>query len=93
MMDVLRRSWVIALLLWTAVLVSAAGAVWTRHRARELFVEFEQLKREQQRLDAAWSAWQLELSWRSQHANVERAARQRLQMTTPDPTTIEVVTP
>lgn len=92
MMSALRRSWVIAMLLWAAVLVSAAGAVWTRHRARELFVELEQLNRDRVRLDGTWSQWQLELSSLSQHARVERTARQR-GMTTPDPVMIQVVPP
>jgi cell division protein FtsL len=87
------RSWPIALLLWCAVLASAAGAVWTRHRARELFVELEQLNRERDQLDVAWGQKQLELSSWSQHAQVENTARRRLGMTVPDPAAIQVVLP
>ena len=30
-------------LLWAAALASAAGAIYSKHRARELFVELERL--------------------------------------------------
>jgi cell division protein FtsL len=93
MIAALKRPWTIALLLWCAVLVSAAGAVWTRHRARELFVELEQLNRERHHLDVAWGQWQLEQSFGLQHAQVESVARRRLGMTMPDPAAIQVVLP
>jgi cell division protein FtsL len=93
MMERLRNPWTIALLLWCAVLVSAAGAVWTRHRARELFVELEQLNRDKHRLEVSWGQLQLEQSSWSQHAHVESTARRRLDMTTPDPAAIQVVMP
>jgi cell division protein FtsL len=89
----LKRPWTIALLLWCLVLVSAAGAVWTRHRSRELFVELEQLNRDRHRLDVAWGQWQLEQSFWSQHAQVESTARRRLGMSNPDPAAIQVVLP
>ncbi|HWL63514.1 MAG TPA: cell division protein FtsL [Steroidobacteraceae bacterium] len=93
MVSVLKRPWTVVLLLWCAVLVSATGAVWTRHRARELFVELEQLNRDKHALDVAWGQWQLEQSFWSQHAQVESTARRRLGMTMPDPVAIQVVLP
>ena len=38
-MSVQRRQWVLLVTLWFAVLASAAGAIYTSHRAREQFVE------------------------------------------------------
>lgn len=93
MMASLRRPWVIVLLLWCAVLVSAAGNIWTRHRARELFVELEQLNRERRDLDVTWGQLQIEQGYWSQHALVENTARRRLEMVTPDPAAIQVVLP
>ncbi len=93
MMGTLRNSWLVLLVLWFAVLVSAAGAVWTRHRARELFVELEQLNRDRQQLDVTWGQLQLEQSYWSQHAQVESTARRRLDMRMPDPAAIQVVLP
>ncbi|HUG72695.1 MAG TPA: cell division protein FtsL [Steroidobacteraceae bacterium] len=93
MMAALNRSWVVALLLWCAVLLSATGAIWTRHRARELFVELETLNRDRHRLDVTRGELQLEQSYWSQHAQIENTARRRLTMTAPDPAAIQVVLP
>jgi cell division protein FtsL len=93
MMASLKKPWTIALLLWCAVLASAAGVVWSRHRARELFVELEQLNRQRDGLDVTWGQLQIEQSFLSQQARVESTARQRLRMLQPDPVTIQVVLP
>jgi cell division protein FtsL len=93
MMAALNRSWVVALLLWCAVLLSATGAIWTRHRARELFVELETHNRDRHRLDVTRGELQLEQSYWSQHAQIENTARRRLAMTAPDPAAIQVVLP
>ncbi len=89
----LRQCWIAALLLWCAVLGSAAAAVYTRHRSRELFVELEKLHRERDQLDIAWGQLQLEQSAWSAHAFVERVATRRLNMGVPDASRIRVVSP
>jgi cell division protein FtsL len=88
-----RYRWVIVALLWFAVLGSAAGAVYTRHRSRELFVELERMHAQRDRLDVEWGQLQLEQSAWSTHAFVERVATSRLKMVTPDPARIRVVKP
>jgi cell division protein FtsL len=88
-----RNLWVATLLLWCGVLVSAASAVYTRHRARELFVQLETLNRQSDNLDIEWGQLQLEQSTWSTHAFVERVASTRLHMATPDPALIQVVQP
>jgi cell division protein FtsL len=88
-----RNLWVAAIVLWCGVLVSAAGAVYTRHRARELFVQLEALNRQSDNLDIEWGQLQLEQSTWSTHAFVERVASTRLHMATPDPALIQVVQP
>ena len=80
-------------LLWVAVLGSAAGAIWCRHRARELFVELEQLEARRDDLQIEWGQLQLEQSAWSTHAFVERVASTRLRMATPPPKEIEIVAP
>jgi cell division protein FtsL len=92
-MSGLRQPWIAAMLLWLAVLGSAAGAVYTRHRSRELFVELEKLHRERDQLDIAWGQLQLEQSAWSAHAFVERVATRRLNMGVPDASRIQVVGP
>jgi len=78
-------------LLWVLTLGSAAGAVWCKHRARELFVELETLNARRDNLDIEWGQLQLEQSAWSSHAFVERVANTRLHMALPPPKEIEIV--
>jgi cell division protein FtsL len=78
-------------LLWILTLGSAAGAVWCKHRARELFVELEALNARRDNLDIEWGQLQLEQSAWSSHAFVERVASTRLHMAQPPPKEIEIV--
>jgi cell division protein FtsL len=80
-------------LLWSLVLVSAAAAVYTKYRARELFVELERLNSGRDELDAEWGRLQLEASAWSTYAFVERVASERLHMSIPDSRDIEIVPP
>jgi cell division protein FtsL len=78
-------------LLWVATLGSAAGAIWCKHRARELFIELEALDARRDNLDIEWGQLQLEQSAWSSHAFVERVASTRLHMALPPPKEIEIV--
>ena len=80
-------------LLWCAVLGSAAGAIWSKYRARELFVSLERLRSDRDALDAEWGRLQLEQSAWSTYAFVERVANERLHMSIPDPHDIEILAP
>ena len=80
-------------LLWGAVLASAAGAVYSKYRARELFVELEHLNGGRDELDAEWGRLQLEQSAWSTYAFVERVASERLHMNIPDSRDIEILSP
>jgi len=88
-----RTLWVLVPLLWLAVLGSAAGAIYTKHRARELFVELERLNRARDGLETEWGQLQLEQSAWSTHAFVESVASGKLGMALPKPVEIEVVSP
>ena len=89
-----RRVLLIAVpLLWVAVLGSAAGAIWCKHRARELFVELESLHARRDNLEIEWGQLQLEQSAWSTHAFVERVASTKLRMAMPPPKEIEIVMP
>jgi cell division protein FtsL len=80
-------------LLWCAVLVSAAGAVYAKYRARALFVQLEHLSSNRDELDADWGRLQLEESAWSTYAFVERIATERLHMISPDAHDIQIVGP
>ncbi|MEY2854539.1 MAG: cell division protein FtsL [Pseudomonadota bacterium] len=85
--------WLALAVLWLATLGSAAGAVYAKHRSRELFVELERLHSQRDNLEIQWGQLQLEQSAWSTHAFVERVATTRLNMSSPDPARIQVVGP
>ena len=80
-------------LLWLATLGSAAGAIWCKHRAREMFVQLEALNAQRDNLAIEWGQLQLEQSAWSTHAFVERVASTKLHMAMPPPKEIEIVSP
>ncbi len=80
-------------LLWVVALISAAGAIYCKHRARALFVELETLNGRRDNLEIEWGQLQLEQSAWSTHAFVERVASAKLHMALPPPKEIEIVRP
>jgi len=85
--------WIGLPLLWIAVLVSAAAAVYCKHRARELFVELEHLNSGRDELEAEWGRLQLEQSAWSTYAYVENVANTRLHMRIPATNEVEMPSP
>ncbi|MFM1885345.1 MAG: hypothetical protein RL026_502 [Pseudomonadota bacterium] len=83
----------LACVMWALALACCLWAVHTRHRARELFVELEQLNRQRDVLDIEWGQLQLEQSTWSSHAWVEQVAVERLRMAQPRPVDIQVMRP
>ena len=79
--------------LWVGALGSAAGAIYCKHRAREMFVELEQLNARRDNLEIEWGQLQLEQSAWSTQAFVERVASTKLHMAMPPPKEIEIVAP
>ena len=79
--------------LWLAALGSAAGAIYCKHRARELFVQLERLNGQRDNLQIEWGQLQLEQSAWSTQAFVERVASTKLHMAMPPPKEIQVVMP
>ena len=89
-----RATLIIAMpLLWLAALGSAAGAIYCKHRARQMFVELEALNARRDNLEIEWGQLQLEQSAWSTHAFVERVASAKLRMAMPPPKQIEIVAP
>jgi cell division protein FtsL len=80
-------------LLWVGTLASAAGAIWCKHRARQLFVQLEALNARRDNLEIEWGQLQLEQSAWSTHAFVERVASTKLRMALPPPKEIEIIAP
>ncbi len=81
------------MLLWLAVLGSAAAVVYVKHEARTLFVALEKLSAERDRLNIEWGRLQLEQSAWSAHGFVEQVASRQLHMTLPSATEVKIVQP
>jgi cell division protein FtsL len=79
--------------LWLSVLGSSVQVIYARHKAREVFVRLEQLNAERDSLDMDWGRLQLEQSYWSSHAFVERVANAKLQMTLPQMRDVRIVRP
>ena len=84
---------IVVSVLWVGALGSAAGAIYCKHRARQMFVELEQLNARRDNLEIEWGQLQLEQSSWSTQAFVERVATTKLHMTMPPPKEIEIVAP
>jgi cell division protein FtsL len=79
--------------LWLGVLASAAGVIYSRHRARVLFVHLEKLNGDRDALEMEWGRLQLEQSAWSSNAFVERVANTKLQMNIPQQRDVRIVRP
>ena len=79
--------------LWLAVLGSAVQVIYARHKARDLFVHLEKLNAERDSLEMEWGRLQLEQSYWSSHAFVERVANAKLQMNLPQTREVRIVRP
>ena len=76
-----------------ATLASAIGVVFSRHEARRLFIDLQQLNAERDRLDIEWGRLQIEHSTWASPGRIEQIARERLKMTEPDPANVVIVEP
>jgi cell division protein FtsL len=85
--------WIAMPLLWLSVLASATGAIYCKHRARELFVQLEHLNSGRDELEAEWGRLQIEQSFWSTYAYVENVASTKLQMRIPSSKDVEIPTP
>jgi cell division protein FtsL len=79
--------------LWLAVLGSSVQVIYARHKARDLFVRLERLNAERDSLDTEWGRLQLEQSYWSSNAFVERVANAKLRMNLPQTRDVRIVRP
>ena len=75
------------------VLASSLGVVYAKHQSRKLFVELDTLKKERDEMNVEWGQLQLEQSTLATHGRVERIAKKRLGMVTPEYKTVLIVRP
>lgn len=81
------------LLLVFVVVGSALTVVYTKHESRKLFIELQDLKKEQDKMDIEWGRLQLEQSTWATYGRVEKIARKRLGMHIPSSDEVVIVRP
>jgi cell division protein FtsL len=79
--------------LWLAVLGSAVQVIYARHKARDEFVHLEKLDAQRDSLEIEWGRLQLEQSYWSSNAFVERVANAKLSMSLPQTRDVRIVRP
>ena len=83
---------ILMMLVFSAVcVISAMALVYTKHEARKLFVELEQLAQERDRLNIEWGQLQIEQSTWATHARIEQVAADDLALVRPKSTEIYVI--
>jgi cell division protein FtsL len=75
------------------VFASALGVIWSKHRARSLFVELQSLTNERDRINIEWGQLKLEQSAWATHGRVEKMARADLKLVVPKPEEVRLVQP
>lgn len=73
----------LVLSLAAAVVASSVSVINAKHQSRQLFVEFEELNRERDRLQIDWGRLQLEQSTWATHPRIESLALERLNLGSP----------
>jgi cell division protein FtsL len=75
------------------VFASSLGVVYAKHQSRKLFVELDILKKQRDEMNVEWGRLQLEQSTLATHGRIERTAKKRLGMVTPEYEKILIVRP
>lgn len=78
-------------LLLLILIASALGVVTAQHRARKLYFDLYQEQAAAKQMDVEWGQLQLEQSTWAMHSRIEKIARDKLDMSVPDPTHIQIV--
>ena len=83
----------ITFLLLAALVLCAMAVVASQHKARKLFIAFEQEQERTRALEVEFGQLQLEQSTWAMHGRIEKIASYRLRMRSPDSKRIQLVPP
>lgn len=72
------------MILLIVTFVSAISVVYVKHYNRKLFVELQQQEKLRDDMDVEWGKLQLEQNTWAAHVRIERIAKEKLQMITPE---------
>ena len=81
------------LVLLAMLVVCALALVTSQHKARKLFIAFEQEQERTRALEVEFGQLQLEQSTWAMHGRIEKIASDRLRMRSPDSKRIQLVPP
>ena len=90
-MQARRQPFLLVFVFALVCVLSAMALVYTKHEARKLFVELEQLTQERDELNIEWGQLQIEQSTWAQHARIEQVARDDLALVPPAATEVVVI--
>jgi cell division protein FtsL len=80
-----------ALALAASAVASGVWIVAAKHESRQLFVELQELEREQDRLEIDWGRLQIQQSMRAANAEIETRARDELGLAEPSETQMKII--
>lgn len=81
----------VTMVLVLAVIISALVLIYSTHRSRELFNEWQQQQRREWALDEDWERLLLEQGTLAAYERVSQSAESKLNMVMPDPAALTVV--
>jgi cell division protein FtsL len=81
----------VALALAASAVASGVWIVAAKHESRQLFVELQELEREQDRLEIDWGRLQIQQSMRAANAEIETRARDELGLAEPSETQMKII--
>ena len=77
--------------LFLLVCLSGLGEVYLEHQKRILFIQYQGLIKERDALKTEWQRIQVELSQLSSGLRLEDIARSKINMSIPNPSTINII--
>jgi cell division protein FtsL len=78
-----RQPFLLVFVFAAVCVLSAMAIVYTKHEARKLFVELEELTHERDDLNIEWGQLQIEQSTWATHARIEKVATDDLSLVRP----------
>jgi len=80
-----------AFILFLLICFSGLGEVYLEHQKRILFIEYQILIKERDALKTEWKRIQIEVSQLSSGLRLEDIARSKVNMSIPNPNTINII--
>ncbi len=80
----MRLKMLLQAILLILIMLSAISVVYVKHYNRTLFVAAQQLEKKRDLMDIEWGQLQLEQNTWATHARIDKLAREKLHMSSPD---------